>query len=342
MENPKLIDVPFADNDPDTQKNFPIESAGDEIVTQSDGWKPAYSTALESGGRAPKRADMNGMFNWVTRLLQFCQRGWVWKYDANQPYYTPCIVWDGNLYFCKKDVQPGETYHRPSTDINPFNTWEPLSRYLGRQLHKVSLTGDYNDLENKPVIGNGKISITLNGKEFSFTLNQTGNASTEFAIPVASETASGTIKVGENLAIKDGVLSVKSSPDFKGVPTAPTAPNGTSTKQIATTEFVKNVLRYQLLGRYQVLNDGKNIPSGTYGTVNGNGFLIVYNARKHTAGQVYVDGVNVWTQSNEYNNTNGTTIPLYDGCEWRVINYGTMYLWFCPIEGATITIKGTK
>ena len=54
-------------------------------------------------------------------------------------------------------------------------------------------------------------------------------------------------------ALESGVtasLALKSplaSPSFTGVPTAPTAPSGTSTGQIATTEFVKTAVDYYLL-----------------------------------------------------------------------------------------------
>lgn len=62
--------------------------------------------------------------------------------------------------------------------------------------------------------------------------------------PFATPSRAGISKVGENLVIDSAnkVLSVKASPDFKGIPTAPTASANTSSTQIATTEFVKTAI----------------------------------------------------------------------------------------------------
>lgn len=53
-------------------------------------------------------------------------------------------------------------------------------------LHKIAKTGSYKDLLNQPTIGNGKVTITVNGTAYSFTMNQTGNTSMTIKIPITA------------------------------------------------------------------------------------------------------------------------------------------------------------
>lgn len=64
------------------------------------------------------------------------------------------------------------TYHR-----RPMSA---LWSYIKSKLSTVAVSGSYNDLSNKPTIGNATITINQAGtKKGSFTLNQTGNATIE-------------------------------------------------------------------------------------------------------------------------------------------------------------------
>lgn len=77
-------------------------------------------------------------------------------------------------------------------------------------------TNDYNQLINKPTIGDGTITINQGGiKKGDFKVNQTGDTVIDIdqggtALPIASATVLGGIKVGANLTIDSstGVLSV--------------------------------------------------------------------------------------------------------------------------------------
>ena len=66
-----------------------------------------------------------------------------------------------------------------------WQAWQPITKgsvTWGNLLNKpsfatVATSGSYNDLSNKPTIGNGTITVTQNGStKGTFTLNQTGNA----------------------------------------------------------------------------------------------------------------------------------------------------------------------
>ena len=55
-----------------------------------------------------------------------------------------------------------------------------LWAYIQSKLHKVATSGSYNDLSNKPTIGNGKVTIKQAGtSKGTFTLNQTDNTTIE-------------------------------------------------------------------------------------------------------------------------------------------------------------------
>lgn len=59
------------------------------------------------------------------------------------------------------------TYHR-----RPMSA---LFNYIKSKLASVAVSGSYNDLSNKPTIGNGTITVTQNGtSKGTFTMNQTG------------------------------------------------------------------------------------------------------------------------------------------------------------------------
>lgn len=60
------------------------------------------------------------------------------------------------------------TYHRRPV--------KALLEYIKGKLAKVAISGSYDDLSNKPTIGNGTVTITQGGtSKGTFTLNQTGN-----------------------------------------------------------------------------------------------------------------------------------------------------------------------
>lgn len=51
-------------------------------------------------------------------------------------------------------------------------------------LHKVAKTGSYNDLNNRPAINNGQLTIQKNGSTVAtFTANQSGNATANISVP---------------------------------------------------------------------------------------------------------------------------------------------------------------
>lgn len=74
-------------------------------------------------------------------------------------------------YFVSQYIGGGTTtitYHRRPV--------KALLEYIKGKLAKVATSGSYDDLSNKPTIGNGTVTITQGGtSKGTFTLNQTGN-----------------------------------------------------------------------------------------------------------------------------------------------------------------------
>lgn len=75
----------------------------------------------------------------------------------------------------------------------------------------------------------------------------TGQGANKIAIGLASD-GSGALKVSIDNVDKGGI-ALLASPVFSGVPQAPTAAAGTSTKQLATTEFVTAAISTALVGQ---------------------------------------------------------------------------------------------
>lgn len=109
-------------------------------------------------------------------------------------------------------------------------------------LAAVAESGSYNDLSNKPTIGNATITIQKNGTSAgTFTTNATSNKSINITVPTAtseltndsgfitgvptaSTTTLGGIKVGDNLSIDaSGVLSADDCPVYTANNVTPTA-----------------------------------------------------------------------------------------------------------------------
>lgn len=97
------------------------------------------------------------------------------------------------------------TYHR-----RPISA---LWNYIKSKLATVATSGSYNDLSNKPTIGNGTVTIKQDGtSKGTFTMNQSGDTTIELTDNNTTYGAAGAslglIKSGGDLTITDGVAQV--------------------------------------------------------------------------------------------------------------------------------------
>ena len=97
-----------------------------------------------------------------------------------------------------------------NTETQPVNEKETIKGTI--KLHKVSKTGNYNDLNNKPSLD--FIPISEKGVANGVATLGTNSKVVSSQLPIASTSELGTIKVGANLNItEDGTLNVLTSSD---------------------------------------------------------------------------------------------------------------------------------
>lgn len=114
--NPKLLKMPLAR---DGQKSTIPETtdASTGLFSQQYGWQSINSLPPQAGGKAVKREDFNGAFNLLGGIAYYAQKGFTFKWSAEQDYYTGCVViddTDGLRYECIADVTANST--APSAD----------------------------------------------------------------------------------------------------------------------------------------------------------------------------------------------------------------------------------
>ena len=65
------------------------------------GFPPETQTPLTAGGVAPRRQDMNGALNWISKELLWYQQGGLWQYSELEDYEIGNVVLQNNsLYYC--------------------------------------------------------------------------------------------------------------------------------------------------------------------------------------------------------------------------------------------------
>lgn len=104
-EPDKIFTIPFADGG--TRNEIPETTSELGRASLSTGFPPETSLLPSQGGKAPSRADFNGIFYDVTRYLQWVQAGGQWTYSAALDYAQPAIVnYGGVFYSCVDDNGP--------------------------------------------------------------------------------------------------------------------------------------------------------------------------------------------------------------------------------------------
>jgi hypothetical protein len=114
--NPELLKMPLAR---DGQKSTIPETtdASTGLFSQQYGWQSINSLPPQAGGKAVKREDFNGAFNLLGGIAFMAQKGFTFKWSADQDYYAGCMViddTDGLRYECISDVTANNT--APSAD----------------------------------------------------------------------------------------------------------------------------------------------------------------------------------------------------------------------------------
>lgn len=122
--NPELLKMPLAR---DGQKSTIPETtdASTGLFSQQYGWQSINSLPPQAGGKAVKREDFNGAFNLLGGVAFMAQKGFTFKWSAEQDYYAGCVViddTDGLRYECIADVTANGT--APSADATHWQLFK--------------------------------------------------------------------------------------------------------------------------------------------------------------------------------------------------------------------------
>lgn len=150
--NPELLKMPLAR---DGQKSTIPETtdASTGLFSQQYGWQSINSLPPQAGGKAVKREDFNGAFNLLGGIAYYAQKGFTFKWSAEQDYYAGCVViddTDGLRYECIADVTANSTApNADATHWQIFKAGTDIDAWF-RQASTVYAVGDMRCYESLP------------------------------------------------------------------------------------------------------------------------------------------------------------------------------------------------
>lgn len=205
--NPTLLKMPLAR---DGDKTAIPETAGSTTgnFSQQYGFQEINQLPLGAGGIAPKRNDFNGVFNLLSGLGFFAQKGWTFHYDSTQDYYLGCVVIDpadGKRYECIADMAAGDNAVAPHEDED--NTyWRRFTLGDGVPIATILAYSSNGDIPSGYLLCDGSaVSRTMFPDLFSAigTIYGSGDGSTTFNLPdynTAARFAQGGTVAGTEIA----------------------------------------------------------------------------------------------------------------------------------------------
>lgn len=115
MPEPSKIPAAWAwDGDINT---IPATDPGNGLASWELGYPIETQTPIAAGGTPPRRQDMNGALNWLSKHLLWTQQGGLWQYNANANYEIGNVALENDsLYYCIQPNGPASTVVSPSDD----------------------------------------------------------------------------------------------------------------------------------------------------------------------------------------------------------------------------------
>ena len=151
--NPTLLTQPIATNG--TKNAIPNTTTTPGKMSQDQGFPSETSLPLGAGGVAPSREDFNGVFNLLSALLYYAQKGFTFNYDNTQNYYTGCVVidpTDGKRYECIADMAAGTIAPSDDTAGDYWKEYGNTSSLANKDLSNLTETGENHFLEQDYMI----------------------------------------------------------------------------------------------------------------------------------------------------------------------------------------------
>ena len=111
---------------------IPTTNPGTGLCSWPLGFPTETQTPIAAGGTPPRRQDMNGALNWLSKHLLWTQQGGLWKYNANANYEIGNIALENDsLYYCIQPNGPASTVVSPSND-SAGTYWRALIYSTGK------------------------------------------------------------------------------------------------------------------------------------------------------------------------------------------------------------------
>lgn len=111
---------------------IPTTNPGTGLCSWPLGFPTETQTPIAAGGTPPRRQDMNGALNWLSKHLLWTQQGGLWKYSPNADYEIGNVALEnGSLFYCIQPNGPASTVVSPSND-SAGTYWRALIYSTGK------------------------------------------------------------------------------------------------------------------------------------------------------------------------------------------------------------------
>lgn len=217
-----------------------IPQTGTDPVRASyeTGFTPLNMTPIAAGGVPPSGRDMNGILYDLSNAMMWQQAMGILPYDATVSYPNGAlVVYGGMLWKCLAD---------DTLNVTPVNGAKWTS-----DIHTgyVKKTGDtITGTLTAPTAPAGTNTTQIATTAFVQAAQSAGLGSTSPLMDGAEAAGTATKSAREDHRHPtDTTRAPLWSPAFTGTPTAPTAPAGSNSTQIATTAFVKAEVAFAAL-----------------------------------------------------------------------------------------------
>lgn len=216
-----------------------IVDPGNSVVTQ--GW-------LQTS-QPPPRQTFNWLLNWSAGAVRyFMQRG-VSSWDVLETYSAGGTVYfNGWLY---QSLVNNNTGNSPITALGLNASWTPLNGYayvssdpsVASNIHNLINYVTNTSLTSTLAAFVTQASLTSQLAAYVTQTSLTSQLSAYVTIASLNATLASFLTIASaavtylTIATANSTFAKLISPGFSGVPTAPTAASGTTTNQLATTQF---------------------------------------------------------------------------------------------------------
>lgn len=181
---PKIMTMPIAENG--NKNNIPEMAEESGLLSYNEGFPPITQVPVKAGGKAPKRADINGILNEMSQHLFFLQNGGRYAWQENLDYAAGAVVLGLNGVQYKALQNSGVNFGGAKDPTVPLNTayW---MRY-----EKLDPAGMLQQIAARSTLGGWTILCEPNKPVYLYLASQDVNACASFLVKKNGNTAEKT------------------------------------------------------------------------------------------------------------------------------------------------------